>query len=416
MQVESSGKIATVYKEIIQILKDSCATRTLIFRSVWESSFLDSQSKLNHICLEPGTSISKQHVDRPATPNAHNLTSVKKKVIIPNPNSHGLVQMLPKPFPVIGSSIYPTPRRAQKHENLMDIMLIQSPSQIALLPHVRTRSKRSMSRQRQEKQEADGPMIIHLSSDPEMKKELNSFSSPSPPTVCNAALTPRSSPIVQMLSVPRTLNYGITANERGEAPASDTSPSYTGTPRSSSQNRWNNTETSFTDEDSSIISTPAKLSDSVEQSQLFSPSDVKKLSKRAAVADSGHHALLSRVFGTVYNSIAPVVANSSCAVGSIQSVAACTIGPVTSLSYGVGGKIGDAISCASTPQYVRQTKSKVLQELSCAKIAIDVQDIAHQELERSMNELAHEKALMRADFEAKLEGTRLQHVSSHQSS
>jgi hypothetical protein len=410
IQVEASGTVASSYQDIIQILKDTYVTRTLTFRSVWESTFLDSQSKLNHLRIQPMNSASAKNGDRPSTPNANNLTCFKKQTISSTAEPPRLPTMLPPPFPVTGTSILPAPRRARTRHTLMDITLIQSPSQIALLSHVLTQSKKSMPRRRQEKDESDGPMIFHLGNGREAQTKSTTSCPPSPPKTFKIA------PLDQDFSSPRTLNYGITADQVDGVHESDPSRSSPSTPTRSntvSLREANVTDPSYAEEDSSIVSTPAKLSDSFEHSQLFSPSGVKKLSETRPIEETGHHAMLSRVFGAVYNSIAPVVANSSCAVGSVRSAVSNTIAPVASSSY---AKIGEVIAGNSASQDFTNTnalKSRVLQELSCAKIAMDVQDITKEEIERSMDELAHEKALLQADFEAKLDAARLQHVSAY---
>jgi hypothetical protein len=262
-------------------------------------------------------------------------------------------------------------------------------------------------------------MIIHLDNGREAQKKPTTFYPPSPPTTFKIASTPTESPLHQDFSPPRTLKYGITADQVDGVHESDPSRSSPSTPTRSntvSLREANVTDPSYAEEDSSIMSTPAKLSDSLEHSQLFSPSGVKKLSETRPIEETGHHAMLSRVFGTVYNSIAPVVAKSSFAVGSVRSAVSNTIAPVASSSYAIGSKIGEVIVGGSASQDFTNTsalKSRVLQELSCAKIAMDVQDIAKKEMERSMDEVALEKALLQADFEAKLDAARLQHVSAY---
>jgi hypothetical protein len=417
IQVEASGTVATSYQDIIQILKDTCVTRTLTFRSVWEAPFLDSQSKLNHLRLQPMNSASGKNKDRPSTPNANNFSCFKKQTISSTAEPPRLPRMLPPPFPVTGTSSSPKPRRVRTRHTLMDITLIQSPSQMALLPHILTHSKKPMPRRRQEKAESDGPMILHLDNGREAQKKSTTFCPPSPPKTFKIASTPRESPLDQRFSSPRTLNYGITPDQVDEIHESAPSCSSRLTPTRSntvSIREANVTDPSYAQEDSSILSTPAKFSDSLEHSQLFSPSGVKKLSETRPIEETGHHAMLYRVFGTVYNSIAPVVANSLCAVSSVRSAGCNTIAPVASSSHAIGSKSGEVIAGGSaSPDFTNTSalKSRVLQELSCAKIAMDVQDIANKEIDRSMDELAHAKALLQADFEAKLDAARLQHVS-----
>eukprot|EP00980_Cylindrotheca_fusiformis_P014770 scaffold4026_cov117-Cylindrotheca_fusiformis.AAC.5 len=417
VRVEAGGIVGTTYKEIIQILKDSCAIRRLTFRSVWESTFLDSRSKLDQGRFEPKQEALEQHVDRSATPNAHNLTSEKKKDAPSISNSRDLSAVLPPVFPDTGTNIYPTPRRAKKHDNLMDITLIRSPSHIALLPHVRAQSTQSMPSQQEESDIVDGPMIIHLPNNGDMQNLSTPCCPPSPPTTCKTTSTSRESPIDQAQRPPRTLNYEIvTAEKENNGPKSRTICSSQQTPDTNAVHPHpvNDTDESYTDEDSSIISTPAKVQISLEQSQLFSPSGIKSLAKRKSLKEARNHAIVSRVFGMVYNSIAPIAASSSNAATSFRSVVSHSVAPMTASLSALDSKVGYLVAGDYDGRVENSTgelKLQVLQELNCAKLAMDVHDVATEELERNMNELAHEKVFLRADFEKKLDDARLQHVS-----
>lgn len=126
--------------------------------------------------------------------------------------------------------------------------------------------------------------------------------------------------------------------------------------------------------------------------------------------------MLSRVLRTVYNNVAPVVASSTYAVGS--TVATKIAPAVVSTSVTIGSKItnklGEVIVGNSSGDFqeVNELKLQLLQELSHAKVALDIHDEDKQRLEQDNAKLFTENLSLRAEFEQKLQIAQVQRVST----
>ena len=137
-------------------------------------------------------------------------------------------------------------------------------------------------------------------------------------------------------------------------------------------------------------------------SSPFSPSGVKKLTT-AVKSGKKQPQMLSRVLNKVYKDVAPAVVSSSYAVGS--TVAKSIVPAVASSSYSLGSamttKIGEAIIGHSADELhkANELKFQLLQELSHAKAALDVQDNERSDLEHSISELFRENVSMREALE-----------------
>ena len=317
LSVEANGIVSSSSDDIIEILKDSSATRTVTFRSVWEPSFLDSQSMLTFPLQQ-----EEQKTSRTSTP-----------------------------------------KRQRQPSLAMDITLIHSPSQSALLPHVLEESQ-------------EGPLILPL---PLSNK------SPSMQQFPDLALEPQT---------PTTRTSNLT------------------TP---------NLKRRINDE-SPLALTPDKNIDGPKENSemLFSPSNVKKFSLQVQIEkpeqvevpegkDSPRQTMFSRVFGTMYKSFSPTASKSS----SVGHTVAQNIVRVPSFASRVTNKIGEAIVGHSFQdvERVSQLKSELMKEFNSAKMAISAQDIVKKGLKESMDGLATETVLLRAEFEDKLKAAKIQHVS-----
>jgi hypothetical protein len=172
-------------------------------------------------------------------------------------------------------------------------------------------------------------------------------------------------------------------------------------------------------QDQPNISSAAKTisrNDIIPASTPFSPSNVKKLSKSRKKRDSPAPRVLSRLLGSVYNSIAPAVVNSSYSIGS--TVATTIVPAVASSSYVIGSavtsKIGETIVGNSSLEFrkANEMKFELLDELSKAKAALDVQDIDKAELKHKMEALFRENLSLHAEFEQRAQSARIQQVSA----
>jgi hypothetical protein len=148
----------------------------------------------------------------------------------------------------------------------------------------------------------------------------------------------------------------------------------------------------------------------------FTPSKVKKLSRKYKEKKSSAR-ILSNVLGTVYKNVAPAVAHSSYAIGS--TVVTKIAPAVASSSYKIGSavtnKIAERIVGNSSQDFrkANELKLHLLKELSDAKAALDNDITAKQHLEGSNLELFRENVSLRAEFEQKLQMTRIEQVSGN---
>ena len=342
--VEGNGIVASSYDDIIKLLKDISITRTIRFRSVWGSSFLDEQSKLN---------LHDQHVESEIQ-KAPTTTNVK------NFSSSDVDNM--EQSPTLPHSGFP-----------MDITLIHSPSQAALLPHVLEETSILSSRLEGKGTDSFGPIIIPLDVSTNSAGLKMLPVEPRTPTRSNI-MTPD-------LKLRRETSYQLQSGSNRDGDTASTAL----TPRTNMMEPEENFEITF------------------------SPSSVKKISLQGQAENLGQ-TTLSRVFETMYRSVGPAVTSSSSAIGF---VVANKIAPVSSLGTKVANKIEEAISTRSFQdvEKVSQLKSKLLQELNSTKIAINAQDIVRKGFMQNMDDLAPENVSLRAEFQEKLYAAKIQHVS-----
>jgi hypothetical protein len=481
IQVEAENDVASNYEEIIQVLKKTHAKRELIFHSVWDSSFLETQSSLklqfqstNKPPLknspprkEEGLASSTKQVPM-STPSAENASAEKSLTPFSQAEAFFLREpATPLPPPIFGSK-KPLPIKPNHNEmdSTMAFSLIKSPSEVVLLSHVLTNLEQRPNKREEKRVESNGPIIIPLtymraspvpppSTFLPVRREMSRPPLSAPPssgTPLNSTLndstgnSPEQSKFVVFTpSPPASGGNALLATDGSTSPTIIDSPvaphsplrltSILGSPTAvhernstpdSKQSTDSSTPVTKAKEDAPlstpqereklILRTPAKFIAPSDRMQTtpFSPSNVKKLSRKNQVEKRGPR-MVSRILGTVYNNVAPAVAISSYAIGS--AVASKIAPAVASSSYAIGSavttKIGEAIVGNSSLDFQKANnlKLQLLQELSHAKASLDIQDISKQELERNMNELFRENLSLRAEFEQKLQVTRVEHVS-----
>jgi hypothetical protein len=414
--------------------------RELTFRSVWDSAFLEASSSLK-LQFQPAATTTK--------PPLSSTTPGK------TPNSGGA---------------------------MMDISLIQSPSEAVLLSHILTNRENNTTKHEAKRLEARGPLIIPLKSyyQPERKTTSNLPPPPtmvpvrrevlSPPTLPEP-LSATMTPSVETDSVARTtpdpskeVMFTPTPPPPYESPllvangypsptvhaapvASNSHPSSvppnmenepspdTSTPKRKemSPQRMEHPTSPSTEKELTWTSTPKREEGPYQctedktptgtkshmkdiNSTPFTPSKVKKLSRKNK-EKKGSARILSNVLGTVYKNVAPAVAHSSYAIGS--TVVTKIAPAVASSSYKIGSavtnKIAEKIVGNSSHDFrkANELKLHLLKELSEAKAALDIDNTAKEHLQGSNLELFRENVSLRAEFEQKLQMTRIEQVSGN---
>jgi hypothetical protein len=498
IRVEAESAVGTSYEEIIEVLKKSHAVRKLTFRSAWDPAFLDTQSSLK-LHFQPTTKPPLKH-PMPANGTETGLGSTKKSplsITIPKvenistasckkypsiskttsktdnvtsdddltPLSQAEASFLrepPTPLPppsltMLGAK-KPTPFETKRGQ-MIDISLIQSPSEIALLSQTLT----PLGYENNYKSDTKGPVIIPLKSSKFYQYGTTVLS---PPPLTYSALresilapSASSETPVEVFKAVGNSKEGTLDQRKQEAsssphPESDeetlpstngqaitivteaaivtyTSPDRPGSPPASLLNQSNvapvakisilgegreGTSPATTSGQVSSLSTPAKIvvpSDQMK-SAPFSPSNVKKLSSKRQ-EEKMKPRLLLRVLGSVYNNVGPAVAHSSFAIGS--TVANRIVPAVASGSYIIGSavttKIGERIVGNSSKDFEKANdlKMQLLRELGYAKAALGVRDTTKQQLEQNMDTLFKENLSIRAEFEQKIQIARVENVS-----
>jgi hypothetical protein len=155
-----------------------------------------------------------------------------------------------------------------------------------------------------------------------------------------------------------------------------------------------------------LLSPPLRLESiaiHLESSQ-FSPSKVKTLTHEQQKAGvTGGPRLLSRVFSSVYRNVGPAVATSTYVVGS--AVVNKVVPTVASSSYALGSaltsKLGELMVGNSSDEFQKESaiKLQLLQELSQAKVALDIQGVERTKLEQVVGELLQDNNFLRATQE-----------------
>ena len=459
IQAQAENSVATNYEDIIQVLKKSHATRELVFRPVWDASFLETQSSLKlqfqSTSQTPPRNSPSRNAKTPnevamSTPVRENTSTAKKLTPF---HEESETPLLPRTFG--RKEVSSTKRNSNEIRSTLDLNLIHSPSEAVLLSHSFWLDSQPPSEEQERRvEDAHGPTIIPLKSTQESPVSPSSTFIPvtrekpgpllpgpfSPGTPINhtpndsignssrSAFT-SSSPISneKVLSESNDSsktsgNVSLVARNQPSGLTSDVE-SPTGLcnqrndPESWSQS-LNNLICPET-EMNMVLTTPTKtLPQSVRsdasKTTPFSPSKVKELS---STNDEGNWKpkMVSRVFGSLYKTVVPTVASSSYAIGS--TVAKKIAPAVASTSYAVGSKvttkIGEAIVGNSSHDFqeAKKMKLQLLKELSLAKAALDSQDVTKQELEKNMNELFRENVSLRTKFEQEQIRAKVEHVS-----
>ncbi|CAJ1935428.1 unnamed protein product [Cylindrotheca closterium] len=384
-QVEANAVVGSSYADIVEILKDSCATRRVSFRSVWTSAMLDYHSKSSRV----NTSKPNKNLERPLTPNAHNL-SAKRKISTPLGKSLKFETHLPPPLP--GSNSNRQQKEELDHDSRFDITLIQSPSHAALLPHVRTPpshaalwshvqipSSLPKTQRQQHPENQDGPTTVEM--------EDNFATQPLLPSITKGSVPRNSSR--------RNSNFLTPPNITGEGPAQNVSVFKMPPGWQQKKHR---------DANDPILSPCTAGSKETKILPQFSPSSVRRLSVAEISNGSAENTIMSRVFGRLCQSVPQMVANSSAIHNLWQDPSTDSIQKIASIQ---------SIDLSSSEmEEMDGIKAKVLQELNCAKIAKDVEDIATQELEAILKEKNEEYHLLHVDFNEKLQSAKAQHANT----
>ena len=451
VQVEAENDVATTYSEIIQVLMRTHAVRVLTFRSVWDTSFLETQSSLKlQTTLTADTFDAKddnKHTSKSDfTENLSSENSVSPSCV--TPLSKGETLFIQEPITPLPTPIfYENDPSAEKLLVEIDTDLIRSPSESVLLAHsveasekcpeTTINSSHSVITPLDATQTASEPTpftfpaakLQFLSPPPlplpsaamPTNRTLNSSTKSS--GVLNKAITlppppppppppkriqnnfqgqdgspalPRNEPHTAPM-LPREEESDVTKTKRKTMTETDKSRSVDTSAQSPSKNE---TSTGSIGMQAPILSTPLQPTTSAqpEPKTPFSPSNVKNLS-RTQCEDKEGDRFVSRVLGTV--------ASSSYAIGSAVATSSYAIGSA------VTTKIGEKIIGNSPQDFKKahEAKLQLLRELSHAKAALDLQSISKHDLERNMSEVFRENVSLRAQFEHKLRMARIEYVS-----
>lgn len=386
-KVEANGVVGSSYDDIVEILKDTCATRTVTFQSVWNSPNLESRTKSGVIRqINP-----HETPERPLTPNAHNLSSAKRKKSTQKETFLELETILPPPF-LLGSSHklnYKDEKEEVGHDARLDITLIQSPSHAALLPHVRT------------------PLSYAVRS-PHVR---------TPPSY--TALLPGASNTSQYLTKQHGDNNGnpffVDLGDRLALP-----PVLPRIPSVSVSSSSKHHDTGGTYANGQILSFDGNPSidttNQTERSSLFSPSSVRRLSRVENRGEDSASSIMSRVFQRLCMNEVPVVAHPSEANSLDSSMTGKRDSSIltnvddsnATRSYRL---VPSAKVASGEAQGISYMKAQVLQELRYMQIAKDVEDIASQEVERTIEKNKEENVLVKLQLGGRLQDAKVQYVS-----
>lgn len=474
LKVEAEGITASTYKDIIDVLKRTESPRELTFKSPWDLTFLETQTSLK---LQFHNTPSKPPL-RATFPVATKTTKHDTPVKFPpvhspyaaaNPTSE---EMTPPPQPGAKFKVDPaTPSVPTTWANKspdptsgidtmnasnvrpLDINLIHSPSEMVLLS-----TTPGLPRQQSQKRKTDGPLIIPLKSNytghgqeaspllpPPITASIDrkvvssptlistgassgalEYSKPSHfPDLPQGTYSPNQSfdpEQPKIIPVHKTTLPQSAMSSNASEYFSSPRPKHTGHQQVSQDviRKHDKASQSFVQRkcDSSAArspdSTTVRAKTQTEETP-FSPSNVRKLAQRYREEKVAPR-LLARVFGSVFDNVAPAVASSSYAIGS--TVATKIVPAVASSSYAIGSavttKIGEAIVGNSSDDFQKANKLKLelLKELSQAKADLDIGDSSKQELKRNMDRLFQENVSLRAEFEQKLQVSNVKHVSA----
>jgi hypothetical protein len=449
LHVEAEGIVETTYEGIVGTLRKSDLSRVIAFRSVWDTTFLETQTNLKFqpFAKPPliKSPLSKSTPTRsyPMTNPSPLFSTPESSLPVPSqkPQSQAESQIAPDkstpPASLVTAIKKDTP--VGTVEPPMDTDMVKSPSGLILLSAMLPKPENVTKAY-------SGPMIVPIkeSQDPSLQAEslrAMSLASVDSTSQCSIKQTTQQNYSISLSAGDVYDAYVLhrPVQDYPIAATKDPQPQFSGTsenaPNCNSATQGAKHHSLSTSDVQMLSESPRESTETIKQYEEpafssptkttahndvmsltpFSPSNVKKLSKSKKETDPSGPRVFSRVLGSVYNNVAPALVNSY-AIGS--TVATTIVPAMASSSYVIGSavtsKIGETIVGNSSREFrkANELKLELLNELSQAKAALDIQDTDKAGLKQSMEALFRENVSLRAEFEQRLQGARIQQVST----